>query len=437
MLAKLKLTLCAFTLAAAGAVSAEEAVPDPFAALRAKAPAAQQQGQSAPAPQAQGAAAAAAPVPVVIPEAPSFDAQSWVLMDYYSGRVITEHNKDEKIWPASLTKMMTAYVIGMELKAGRLHMEDSVTIPESAWSKNYSDSSKMFIEVGKTIKVGDLLRGIIIQSGNDACVAMAIHLAGTEEGFVSVMNSYAKRLGLKNTHFSNVHGLFDENNYSTAYDMALLGRAVIRDVPNEYPLYSQKEFTFNGIKQTNRNRLLWDKTLQVDGIKTGHLSQVGYNLVTSAVKDGMRLVAAVIGAKSDKERASDNRALLLYGFNYFELYTPVEGGKALLSRRVRLGDHDEVGLGLANSLSLLIPRGSQSRIKVGYRLKSSEFTAPLKKGTVLGSLDVSLDDRVLSSAPLVALSDIGEGGFFSRTPDKIIMFFTGSDSESTGEAEEE
>ncbi len=411
-----------------GAFAAQDAIPDPFAALKGS----QQQPQGgsadakgAPAPQAQGAQGAAAPVPVVIPSPPEFDAKSWVLMDYYSGRVITAKNQDERIWPASLTKMMTAYVIGMELKAGRLHMDDDVTIPENAWAKNYSDSSKMFIEVGKTIKVGDLLRGIIIQSGNDACVAMAVHLAGTEEGFVSVMNSYARKLGLKNTHFSNVHGLYDENNYSTAYDMALMGRAVIRDLPNEYPLYSQKEFTFNGIRQMNRNRLLWDKTLNVDGIKTGHLSEVGFNLVTSATKDGMRLIAAVIGAKSDKERAADNRALLLYGFNYFELYTPLPSSKALLSRKVRMGDKGEVRLGLENNLSLLIPRGSQQRISVSYRLKSPEFTAPIKKGAVLGALDVKLDKDLLSSAPLVALEDVGEGGFFSRTWDRVMMFFTG------------
>ena len=326
---------------------------------------------------------------------------------------------------------MTAYVIGMELKAGRLKMEDEVTIPENAWAKNYSDSSKMFIEVGKTIKVGDLLRGIIIQSGNDACVAMAVHLAGTEEGFVSVMNSYAQRLGLKNTHFANVHGLFDEMNYSTAYDMALMGRAVIRDLPDEYPIYSQKEFSFNGIKQYNRNRLLWDKSLAVDGIKTGHLSQVGYNLVTSAVKDNMRLVASVIGAKSEKMRAADNRALLLYGFNYFQLYSPYKAATPLLKRAVRMGDKNEVQLGLKQDLTLVIPKGSQSRMNVSYRLKSSQFTAPLQKGEELGIIDVKLDGRLLASAPLIALEDVNEGGFFSRMIDRMVMFFTGSTDDQT------
>ncbi len=422
-LLNLSVTAAALALFIAGNALADEAIPDPFSAMRS--------GSAAPAQnQQQPQGTAQTPVPMVIPEAPTFDAQSWVLLDYYSGRVITEHNKDEKIWPASLTKMMTAYVIGMELKAGRLKMEDDVTIPENAWAKNYSDSSKMFIEVGKTIKVGDLLRGIIIQSGNDACVAMAVHLAGTEEGFVSVMNSYAQRLGLRNTHFANVHGLFDEQNYSTAYDMALLGRAVIRDLPGEYPIYSQKEFSFNGIRQYNRNRLLWDKGLNVDGIKTGHLSQVGYNLVTSAVKDNMRLVAAVIGAKSEKMRAADNRALLLYGFNYFQIYSPFQGGKALLRRQVRMGNKNEVQLGLKQDLSLVIPRGSQNRMNVGYKLKASQFVAPIKAGDELGSVEVKLDDKLLSTAPLVALEDVGEGGFFSRMVDRAMMFFTGSGSDA-------
>ncbi|WP_371258480.1 serine hydrolase [Succinivibrio dextrinosolvens] len=375
-----------------------------------------------------------APAPIVIPEPPVFDAQSWVLMDYSSGRIICEHNAHEKIWPASLTKMMTAYVIGMELKAGRLHMDDDVTITEDAWAKKYTDSSKMFIEVGKTIKVGDLVKGIIIQSGNDACVAMAIHLAGTQEGFVSVMNNYAAQLGLKDTHFSNVHGLYDELNYSSAYDMALLGRATIRDLPDEYPLYSQKDFTFNGIKQMNRNRLLWDKSINVDGIKTGHLSQVGYNLVTSATNDGMRLVASVIGAKSEKLRADYNKALLTYGFRYFQRYTPVSANKVLLTRNVRMGQTNQVRLAIQNDLNLMIPRGRQGDIKLGYRLKKSVFTAPINKGDELGVIEVKIDNNIISTVPLVSVDTIEECGFFGRIWDKICLFFS-SDEEVVEEAE--
>ncbi len=420
----LKTTLLVTALVSGLSVSAEDNIPDPFAQMKANADSA--------APSAVPANGVA-PAPIVIPEPPVFDAQSWVLMDYSSGRVICEHNSHEKIWPASLTKMMTAYVIGMELKAGRLHMEDDVTITEDAWAKKYTDSSKMFIEVGKTIKVGDLVKGIIIQSGNDACVAMAIHLAGTQEGFVSVMNNYAAQLGLKDTHFSNVHGLYDELNYSSAYDMALLGRATIRDLPDEYPLYSQKDFTFNGIKQMNRNRLLWDKSINVDGIKTGHLSQVGYNLVTSATNDGMRLVASVIGAKSEKLRADYNKALLTYGFRYFQQYTPVTANKVLLTRNVRMGKTNQVRLAIQKDLNLMIPRGRQGDIKLGYRLKKSVFTAPINKGDELGVIEVKIDDNVISTVPLVSVDVVEECGFFGRLWDKICLFFS-SDEEVVEEA---
>ena len=421
----IKTALLVTALVSGLSASAEDNIPDPFAQMKANADA-----SNPTAVPANGVA----PAPVVIPEPPVFDAQSWVLMDYSSGRIICEHNAHEKIWPASLTKMMTAYVIGMELKAGRLHMEDDVTITEDAWAKKYTDSSKMFIEVGKTIKVGDLVKGIIIQSGNDACVAMAIHLAGTQEGFVSVMNNYAAQLGLKDTHFSNVHGLYDELNYSSAYDMALLGRATIRDLPDEYPLYSQKDFTFNGIKQMNRNRLLWDKSINVDGIKTGHLSQVGYNLVTSATNDGMRLVASVIGAKSEKLRADYNKALLTYGFRYFQRYTPVSANKVLLTRNVRMGQTNQVRLAIQNDLNLMIPRGRHGDIKLGYRLKKSVFTAPINKGDELGVIEVKIDNNIISTVPLVSLDTIEECGFFGRIWDKICLFFS-SDEEVVEEAE--
>ena len=421
----IKTALLVTALVSGLSASAEDNIPDPFAQMKANADA-----SNPTAVPANGVA----PAPIVIPEPPVFDAQSWVLMDYSSGRIICEHNAHEKIWPASLTKMMTAYVIGMELKAGRLHMEDDVTITEDAWAKKYTDSSKMFIEVGKTIKVGDLVKGIIIQSGNDACVAMAIHLAGTQEGFVSVMNNYAAQLGLKDTHFSNVHGLYDELNYSSAYDMALLGRATIRDLPDEYPLYSQKDFTFNGIKQMNRNRLLWDKSINVDGIKTGHLSQVGYNLVTSATNDGMRLVASVIGAKSEKLRADYNKALLTYGFRYFQRYTPVSANKVILTRNVRMGQTNQVRLAIQNDLNLMIPRGRQGDIKLGYRLKKSVFTAPINKGDELGVIEVKIDNNIISTVPLVSVDTIEECGFFGRIWDKICLFFS-SDEEVVEEAE--
>lgn len=396
-----------------------EQIPDPFAAVRA-----QQSAAPAAIPTANGPSPAPA-APIVIPEAPTFNAESWVLMDYATGQVLFERDQHKRIWPASLTKMMTSYVIGMEIKAGRLDPESYVTIPESAWAAldKYSDSSKMFIEVGKKVKVSDLNKGIVIQSGNDACVALAIVLAGSEEGFVSVMNTYAKQLGLNNTHFANVHGLFDEQNYSTAYDMSILGRALIRDLPEEYKLYSEKSFTFNGIKQTNRNRLLWDKTLNVDGIKTGHLSAVGYNLVSSSVQGNMRLIGTVIGAKSESDRASFSKQMLAYGFRYFESYQPFEQGKILLNRPVRLGDRDTVNLAINSPVNIMIPRGAQQSIKISYALNQATFEAPIKAGTQLGTIDFKLNDKILAQYPLVAAEDVREGGFLSRIWDRIMMAF--------------
>ncbi len=393
----------------AGAV--DESIPDPFASLKAEAEKGSQPVAIEP------------NTPIVIPSPPTFDAKSWVLMDAATGQLLMSHNPHEKIWPASLTKMMTSYVIGMEFKAGRLHPDDEVLITNEAWSKNYSDSSKMFIEVGKKVRAEDLNKGIIIQSGNDACAAMAIHLAGSESGFVSVMNTYAKRLNLGNTNFANVHGLFDENNYSTAYDMALLGRALIRDLPEEYSIYSQKEFTFNGIKQLNRNRLLWDSTLNVDGIKTGHLSQSGYNLAASAVEGDMRLIAVVIGAASEEARADFCRQMLTYGFRYYESYTPFNADQSILEREVRLGDLSKVELTVTEPVNLMIPRGSQNRIRVSYKLTSASFKAPIQKGEQLGVIDIRLDDQEIASFPLVAKTEIKEGGFFSRLWDRVYLFF--------------
>lgn len=398
---------------------AEEAIPDPFAAVRA-----QQQNGITPPPTTDSLPATPSG-PIIIPEAPTFNAVSWVLMDYATGQVLFEKEQHKRIWPASLTKMMTSYVIGMEIKAGRLDPESYVTIPREAWASNraFNDSSKMFIEVGKQVKVSDLNKGIVIQSGNDACVAMAYVLAGSEEGFVSVMNAYAEQLGLKDTHFTNVHGLFDKGNYSSAYDMAVLGRALIRDLPEEYQLYSQKEFTYNGIKQYNRNKLLWDTTMNVDGIKTGHLSAIGYNLVASSQQGNMRLIASVIGAKSERDRAAFCKQMLNYGFRYFESYSPFEPGKTLLSREVRMGDEDTVELTVNTPVSLIIPRGAQQSIKMSYALSQSTFIAPIQQGQQLGVLELKLNDKPLAKYPLVATATINEGSIITRLWDKIMMTF--------------
>lgn len=360
-----------------------------------------------------------------IPEPPSPNVRAYLLMDYASGRVLFGKAYEDQIDPASLTKMMTSYVIGQEIKLGRLHLNDMVTISEKAWSKNYSDSSKMFIEVGREVPVELLNKGIIIASGNDACIAMAEHIAGSESSFASLMNEWAKIIGLKNSHFVNSHGLYDENHYSTAYDMALLGRALIKDLPEEYAIYSEKEFSFNGIKQYNRNKLLWDTTINADGIKTGHLSQVGYNLVASAVNpsNGMRLISVIIGDVSEKERAAHSKELLRYGMRFYEPYTAFKQGQALATKEVRLGDRDSISIGTLNDVSLVVPINSVSRLKAEYSLDQKNLTAPIKKGAKIGVLNLSLDGKVIYKTNLVSLDEVNEGGFFSRTWDHIVIFF--------------
>lgn len=362
-----------------------------------------------------------------IPEPPKPNVRAYLLMDYDSGRVLFGEHYDEKIDPASLTKMMTSYVIGQELKLGRIKPTDMVTISENAWSKKYSDSSKMFIEVGKQVPVELLNKGIIIQSGNDACIAMAEFIAGSEASFASLMNEWGKRIGLKSTNFVNAHGLYNENHYSTAYDMAVLGRALIKDLPEEYSIYSIKEFTYNGIKQTNRNKLLWDNSLQVDGIKTGHLSQVGYNLVASAVDPAknMRLISVIIGDTSEKTRAVDSKALLSYGFRFYEPYTPVKGNQVLTTKEVRLGDISEVNLGTAKDVAFVIPVNGKDKIKASFKLNDKKILAPIAKGQKMGLLTFTLNGEVIYQVPLVALNKVEEGGFISRSWDHVVMTVNG------------
>lgn len=243
-------------------------------------------------------------------------------MDYETGHIIADQNADMQLAPASLTKIMTVYVIGKEIQAGNISLDDEVKISENAWAKNFPDSSKMFIEVGTTVKVRDLLRGIIVQSGNDACVAMAEHIAGSESAFASMMNAHAANLGMTASHFVNSHGLHDADHYTSPRDMATLSRALIEETPDMYAIYSEKEFTYNGIKQYNRNSLLWDKSLNVDGIKTGHTSDAGYSLITSAYQGDMRLVSVVMGTDSERARKVENKKLLRYGFRFYETVTP-------------------------------------------------------------------------------------------------------------------
>ncbi|USH01804.1 serine hydrolase [Grimontia kaedaensis] len=366
--------------------------------------------------------AAAVAAPTVVPDAPQIAAKGYVLMDYNSGKILAENNAYERLNPASLTKMMTSYVIGQEVERGNISLDDDVVISKNAWAKNFPGSSKMFIEVGTTVKVEDLNRGIIIQSGNDACVAMAEHIAGSEDSFVDLMNGWAKTLGMNDTQFSNSHGLDDDDLYTTPYDMALLGQALIRDVPDEYRIYNEKSYTYNGITQYNRNGLLWDKSMNVDGIKTGHTDKAGYSLVSSATEGDMRLVAVVMGTNSANARKAESKKLLNYGFRFFETVAPHKANETFVTEKVWMGDTDQVALGVSEDTYVTLPRGKAKDLEASFVLEKT-LEAPIAKGDVVGKLYYQVDGEDIAEYPLVALNDVQEGGLFSRLMDYIIMFF--------------
>lgn len=360
--------------------------------------------------------------PIVVPDAPQIAAKGYVLIDYNSGTVLAEKAKDTKLSPASLTKMMTSYVIGQELARGNISLNDDVVISKNAWAKNFPDSSKMFIEVGTIVKVEDLNRGIIVQSGNDACVAMAEHVAGSEDAFVDLMNAWANSIGMKNTHFANVHGLDNPNLYSTPYDMALLGQALIRDVPEEYAIYEEKQFTFNGITQYNRNGLLWDKSMNVDGIKTGHTSKAGYSLVSSATEGKMRLVSVVMGTQSANARKAESKKLLNYGFRFFETVAPHKAGETFVSERIWMGSKEYISLGVAKDTYVTLPRGQAKNLKASFVLEK-ELKAPISAGDVVGKLYYQVDGEDIAEYPLLALENVEKGSIFSRLIDYIVLLF--------------
>ncbi|WP_265511375.1 D-alanyl-D-alanine carboxypeptidase DacA [Providencia rustigianii] len=361
-----------------------------------------------------------------IPAAPTIDAEAYILIDYNSGKVLAESNADQRRDPASLTKMMTSYVIGQAIKSGKIGANDMVTVGEDAWATGnpiFKGSSLMFLKPGDRVSVSQLTRGINLQSGNDACVAMADHVAGDQSSFVNLMNNYVSKLGLQNTHFQTVHGLDAEGQYSSARDMALIGQALIRDVPEEYEIYKEKEFTFNNIRQTNRNGLLWDKSLAVDGIKTGHTDAAGYNLVASAKDGDMRLISVLMGGKSSKGRDAESKKLLTYGFRFYETVKPLQAGVEFATTPVWFGDDSEVKLGVVDDLYLTIPRGRLKDLKASYELTSTEIEAPLKKGQQVGVISFQLDGKTIEQRPLTVLKDVEEGGFFSRLIDYIKLLF--------------
>lgn len=357
---------------------------------------------------------------LIVPAPPMVAASSYIMIDAHSGAVLVEHNADQRLPPASLTKMMTAYIAETELAVGRLQLDDQVRISEKAWR---TGGSKTFVLVDTNVAVEDLMRGIVIQSGNDASIAMAEHIAGTEDNFAAVMNQYAQRMGMTNTNFANSTGLPAANHYSTARDMAILSTHKVLDHPQYYAWYSEREFTFSGITQPNRNSLLWQNPL-VDGLKTGHTEEAGYCLVASAVDDGMRLITVVMGAASNQARMQETQKLLSYGFRYFETNKLFDAVSNLHDARIWGGVDDQVALGLSDDLFVTVPKGSSGSVRTLLEV-DSQLEAPVRAGQVLGELRVVQGDNVLAVRDLIALADVERGGFFKRLWDFIKLFFIG------------
>ncbi|MEJ2534034.1 MAG: D-alanyl-D-alanine carboxypeptidase [Gammaproteobacteria bacterium] len=368
-------------------------------------------------------AAAQTPTPSVsvpIPAPPQLGASSYILVDYDSGRVLVDHNATVRSDIASITKLMTGYAVFRELAAGKINLSDIVPVSEKAWR---TGGSRMFIEPGMEVTVEQLLLGMIVQSGNDASVALAEFVAGTEETFATLMNLYAEELGMADTHYVNATGLPDENHYSTAKDVATLSAAIIRQFPQYYGWYSQKEYTFNDIRQHNRNNLLW-RDPAVDGLKTGHTEAAGYCLASSAKRDGMRLISVVMGSASEQSRASESQSLLTYGFRFFETVQLYREGDQLSESRVWKGETDQVALGVASDLFVTIPRGRYDDLEAKLLLQQ-ELMAPLSAGQELGRVRVSLDGEVIAERGLLALSEVPAAGFIGRTIDGLSLWAGG------------
>lgn len=355
----------------------------------------------------------------LIPAAPKLAASSYVLMDADSGQILVEHNADKQLPPASLTKMMTAYMVEAEIAKGSITPNDQVLVSVKAWK---APGSRMFIKEGTSVSISDLLKGIIIQSGNDASIAVAEHIGGSEEAFADLMTQHALALGMKNTQYMNATGLPAQGHFSTARDLAILADHIIKDYPEQYSVYAEKYFTYNNIRQPNRNRLLWrDKS--VDGLKTGHTEEAGYCLVASAKRSGMRLISVVMGTKSEEARARESQKLLAYGFRYYETLKPYTAGEVLNEPRVWAGESDKVKLGIKDDLSMTIPRGQAKRLTAKLNV-NKVIKAPIAAGESFGVVQISLDGKVLAERPLVALESVQEGGFFKRLWDSIVLFFT-------------
>ena len=379
------------------------------------------------------AAASAAPTPTLgqatpaaaqaipgIPEPPQLAATGYILIDGETGETLAERNADQRLPPASLTKMMSSYLVIDELVRGRINETNMVNISVKAWKM---EGSRMYVKEGTQVSVIDLLRGEIIQSGNDATVALAEYVGSTEDAFVDMMNKKAQELGMKSTHFQNAAGLPAPEHYTTAHDLGLLARAVIYNHPQHYALYAEKEFKYNNIRQPNRNRLLFlDPT--VDGLKTGHTEEAGYCLVASAKREGTRLIAVVLGTKSENARAEETQKLLSYGFRNFETVGLYKANTEVTKTRVWSGKAPEVVLGLPKDIRMSLPKGRANDVKANVHVNET-IKAPITAGQELGSLTIELDGKVINTQPLVALQPVEEASFFARMWDKIKLFFRG------------
>jgi len=354
----------------------------------------------------------------LIPAAPQVAAKGFLLVDAHSGEVLVSQNADEVMPPASLTKMMTSYIATHEIEKGNVSEQDMVRISIKAWK---TPGSRMFIKEGTSVSVDDLLKGIIIQSGNDASVAMAEFIAGSEDAFADLMNQHANLLGMDNSNFMNATGLPSKHHYTTASDLAKLARAIIIEHPSHYGIYSEQAFTYNNIRQPNRNKLLWrDKS--VDGLKTGHTEEAGYCLVASAERGGMRLIAVVLGTKSEEARATETQKLLTYGFRYYETRKLYSAGEVLETGKVWGGASDEVKLGVVEDVYITVPRGQYSSLQASL-LVDEYITAGVDTGAEYGSIQIKLQDKMVLNQKLVALDSVEPGGFFKRLWDQLVLFF--------------
>ncbi|MBV6410314.1 MAG: D-alanyl-D-alanine carboxypeptidase [Burkholderiales bacterium] len=352
------------------------------------------------------------------PQAPTIAAKSWLLLDYSTGQALASYNPDERVEPASLTKMMTAYVVLAALKEGRLKPDQAVAVSERAWK---AQGSRMFIEPKRPVSVDELLHGLIVQSGNDACIALAEAVAGSEEAFVQAMNREAQRLGLKATRFANSTGLSDPQHYSTARDLGALAAALIRDHPEHYPLHALREYTYNRISQANRNRLLWLDPA-VDGVKTGHTENAGYCLVASARRGPRRLLSVVMGAASDGLRTQESQKLLNFGFQYFEAVKLYAGDQAVSQLKVWKGGQNTVRAGFLEDFTLSLPKGLADKVKASL-VSNQPLLAPVQKGQRIGTLKLTLDDKPYGEYPVVALETVPVAGLFGRAWDTLRLWF--------------